>query len=135
VTITGCLEEATPGATGTSGAASNAPGAAGTAGSTDTKSSASAGEAKYKLTNAAPAADGTTASAGSSAAGAKTYRLVANDAALMPHVGKKLELTGTLEEDSANAGPASDTAQSTSTVNMPKLRVESGKVVAASCSQ
>jgi hypothetical protein len=58
--------------------------------------------------------------AGPSAA-TQTYRLIANSAALAPLVGKKLELTGTLDKDEPSAGPA--------------LRVKSGKIVAASCSE
>jgi hypothetical protein len=133
ITITGCLQAApstgapaTPGATGTTGAA----GAAG--GATD---AADAG-AKFVLANAKASSPADSAGAAAGAAGAagatesssgpaKTYRLVANPAALTPHVGKKLELTGTLDETSSSP------AQSAS--SGPALRVLSGKVIAASC--
>jgi hypothetical protein len=63
----------------------------------------------------------------------QTYRLIANPTSLSPHVGKKLELTGTLEE----AGSATQSPQSSAGAegNMAALRVESGKVLAASCSE
>jgi hypothetical protein len=82
---------------------------------------------------------GATSAAGA-ASGTQTYRLMANASALSPHVGKKLELTGTLEDPtSATAGAATSTAGATTTPagsdNTPTLRVESGKIVAASCSQ
>jgi hypothetical protein len=49
---------------------------------------------------------------------------------LTEHVGKKLELTGVIEEASAASG--SETATS-GAANGPALRVKSGKVVANSC--
>jgi hypothetical protein len=48
-------------------------------------------------------------------------------------VGKKLELTGTLEDQPAATGTTESSAGSDR--NTPALRVQSGKVVAASCSQ
>jgi hypothetical protein len=100
----------TPGATGTSGTAgtTTAAGAATTAGATGTTGAASE----------APAA---------SPSGSQTYRLIANGSALTPHVGKKLELTGTIEDQPAGAS-SSDAAASG-----PALRVTAGKVVANSC--
>jgi hypothetical protein len=77
-----------------------------------------------------PATAGTTGAPGaSSAAGAsQTYQLIANGSALRPHVGKKLELTGTLVDQAASASAASTPAAAG-----PALKVESGKVIAASC--
>jgi hypothetical protein len=74
---------------------------------------------------------GATQPSGTASASAQTYRLIANPTALSPHVGKKLELTGTLEDQSATAHP--DAAGPDA--NAPALRVEAGKVIAASCSQ
>jgi hypothetical protein len=102
-------------------------GTTGTAGAAGASTDTASADAKFLLTDAtsssaaaAGAADTTGATSPASAAGPptapQTYRLVANPAALSPHVGKKLELTGTLGEQSA-------------------LKVESGKVVAASCSE
>jgi hypothetical protein len=56
--------------------------------------------------------------------------LVANPTSLSPHVGKKLELTGTLED---KASATSAAASSGSDSNVPALKVESGKVIAQSC--
>jgi hypothetical protein len=72
--------------------------------------------------------------ADSAPAAAKTYRLIANAAALGPHVGKKLELTGTLEDPNGAAQPNESSATG-SAAKAPTLKVESGKVVAASCSE
>ena len=149
ITVTGCLKEA-PGssaastAVGTTGTASTA-GTAGTAGTTTppapaatdapkyvladaVKSSADAAGATATAGTAAPPASGTAAPPASSSGAPQTYRLIANPSALTPHVGKKLELVGTIESNP----PSSDTA-SASDSSMPALRVESGKIVAASC--
>jgi hypothetical protein len=145
ITVTGCLKAAPPaagetsGATGTSGTA----GAAGSAATGTTGSAADPANEKFLLTEAAVStgdsaggATGTAGAAGSSAptessasnGAGKTYRLIANPTALSPHVGKKLELTGTVQDaaaaPSAAAGPEA---------SAPALKVESGKVVAASC--
>ncbi|PYR03829.1 MAG: hypothetical protein DMF97_01000 [Acidobacteria bacterium] len=67
----------------------------------------------------------------------QTYRLIANPTALGPHVGKMVELTGTVEE-SSSASPSTTTSSDPSTAsmaNMPALRVEAGKVLTAPCSQ
>jgi len=76
---------------------------------------------------------GTTTAGTASAPAARTYRLVANSSALTPHVGKKLELTGTLEPG-ASASPTT-TASTDPEANAPILKVQSGKVLAASCTQ
>jgi hypothetical protein len=57
--------------------------------------------------------------------------LIANGSARTEHVGKKLELTGVIE-DQAGAPSASETSAS-GAASGPALRVKSGKVVAASC--
>ena len=161
ITITGCLKEApvspagstAPAAAGTVGTAGTTAtaGTAGTAGTTGTTAAAAtagttgdaaASTPKFLLTNAAPsvpdAASATSTTAAptppaASAPAAQTYRLIANPAALSPHIGKKLELTGTLEE--AGAATATTESSAGSESNAASLRVESGKVVAASCSQ
>jgi hypothetical protein len=161
VTLTGCLRAA-PGSSDTAGAAGTAgtTGTTGTtAGATGTSGAASnPSEAQYVLTDAtvkpAEAPGSTTPGATTTGAGAttpgttaaasgagQTYRLIANPAALTPHVGKKLELTGTLENESASSGAATSGTTATtgaagsSSAQGPALRVESGKVLAASCSQ
>ena len=109
--VTGCLRAApstgadaaaTAGTTGTT-----PPGTAGTTGAAGPAGAATdSADAKFVLadavissakadTESAPAAAGTTAAAGSAstARSQQTYQLIANGAALRPHVGKKLELT------------------------------------------
>jgi hypothetical protein len=104
ITVTGCLQPAPDAPTGTAGAAGNA-----------------ASTEKFVLTNAS-------SDASNDATGAKTtttvrsYRLVANEQALAPHTGKKIEVTGTV--DSQADAPASAA---------PRLLVESGKVIAPTC--
>jgi hypothetical protein len=121
VTVTGCLTPAPPAPTGT-------------AGSTDAKGDP-ASDVKFLLTNAAsPSAAG----ASNGAPAARTYRLIANETALSPHSGKKLELTGTIEgqESSSSASAAPDgSSKGQSSANAPKLRVESGKIVAPQCNE
>jgi hypothetical protein len=152
ITVTGCLKAApqagdtasaatTAGTTGTSTSA-----AAGTTGTTGTAGTTAAGTAGATAGTAGTTA-GTQGAAGAAATDAKfiltgataspadtatsaqtTYRLIANPTALTAHVGKKLELTGTI--DTASAADPKDPSASA-----PALRVESGKVVAASCSE
>ena len=125
ITVTGCLRQAPADNaatdTATGGAATTA-GTTGTSGAPATGGAGSPAEAKFVLADAKKtSADG---------APAQTYRLVANPAALTPHVGKKLELTGTLVDQAAAAGGSQGAA-----ATGPTLRVESGKVLAASCEQ
>jgi hypothetical protein len=138
ITVTGCLKEAPPTSPATSetGAASTAgtTGTAGTAGATGTAGTADA--PKFVLTNAVPStADASGAAPPSEpapgaakASETQTYRLIANATSLSPHVGKKLELTGTIEEKSPSSSAGAEGS-------MAALRVESGKVVGASCSE
>jgi len=135
VTVTGCLKPAPP-------AAGDATTTAGTAGATGTTGAvgATAGSAdgSFVLTDAmtsSAAADPAGASSSASTASqparsTQTYRLIANPAALSPHVGKKLELTGTVEDQPASASAPSSGAPAGST---KALRVEAGKVIAATC--
>jgi hypothetical protein len=120
ITVTGCLKAAptAPGATtspaGTTGTTGTDPAAA-TAGATGTTG---ADTARFILTEAsATPAD---------AASAQTYRLIANPTALSEHVGKKLELVGTIDTTST-PDPKDPSAAA------PALRVESGKILAATC--
>jgi hypothetical protein len=68
---------------------------------------------------------------------ARTYRLVANDSALSPHAGKKVELTGTIQGQdttrSDNVSPPE--AQNAAANSGPRLVVESGKVLSVECAQ
>jgi hypothetical protein len=135
ITVTGCLKAApSPGDSASAAATAGTSGTAATAGTTGTAAAgttpaAGAGttgtsgastDAKFVLTGASASAD-----AGTSA---QTYRLIANPTALSEHVGKKLELTGTIDTTSA-ADPKDPLASA------PALKVEAGKIVAASCSE
>ena len=84
----------------------------------------------FSLTNAAAAgASGPVGTAGASTgAVAKTYRLDAAESMISPHVGHKVEITGTVEEQTVSAG-----ASASSTVTAPRLKAESVKMVAATC--
>jgi hypothetical protein len=128
VTITGCLKAA-PAMSNEASSAAN-PNPTGTAGTTGTTaeaaavatSGASAGaDAKFILTAAS-------ASPADASATAQTYRLIANPTALSEHVGKKLELVGTLD-------PASTADPKDPSAAAPALRVQSGKIIAASCQE
>ena len=90
----------------------------------------------FMLTNAAAAGAGApvaTSGAAGAAAGAKaSYRLDGTESTLTPHVGHKVEITGTVEEPrgaSAAAGGASASA------NAPAgtLKVDSVKMVSTTC--
>jgi hypothetical protein len=107
----GCLERRAPGAVGTAGAAGNAdaPG--------------------FILTKAMkPAGAAATSSA---APVAPTYRLEADDSKLSGHVGQKVEITGTAVADRAPAPNASKGGGS----DVARLKVESVKMIAASCTE
>ena len=121
ITVTGCLQPAPPEPTGT-------------AGTTDATRD-SAGNEKFVLTNvtSAPAKD---AGAPSTSA-ARTYQLVANEAALMPHTGKKLEVTG-IPDDQAGGTPGTSPTTRESPVSAakaPKLIAESAKIIAPTCAE
>src|SRR5215472_16576421 len=83
--------------------------------------SAAAATSPFTLTKAAPAPIGTAGEAASKAS-AKTYRLDAAESMIAPHVGHKVELTGTVDEQ-AGASPT----------NVPKMKVESLKMVSTTC--
>jgi hypothetical protein len=122
IVVTGCLKAA-PTMSADAASPTGTTGTAGTAGTTPPPVAGTTGapaEQKFVLTGAsATPAD---------AATAQTYRLIANPTALSDHVGKKLELTGTLDPNST-PDPKDPSASA------PALRVESGKIVAASCSE
>jgi hypothetical protein len=125
VTFSGCIERA-PSEAGAPASASASP--------------------AFILANATPAgsasASGSTAGTVGTSGGAKAaakYRLDADASKLTPHVGHKVEITGTVEEASSSASPSSATPPSGATASSssapaPKLKVDSVKMVAASCS-
>jgi hypothetical protein len=120
VTVIGCLKE-TPANTASAAKAYVL-----------TAASASPNEA---LPNATEGATGSATAGAVGTSGvteASTYRLVANPSALSPHVGKKLELTGTIEPASAGSTGAS-TSPNDALANAPKLHVQAGRVLADKC--
>ena len=87
------------------------------------------------LTNVTAAAAKDAAGA-PSARSARTYRLIANETALAPHAGKKLEVTGTLDDQAGATGAAGSTAPASAAADAaPKLTVESGKIIAPNCTE
>ena len=66
-------------------------------------------------------------SVGNQCSGSSEYRLDADDAKLTPHVGHKVEITGTAEAAGMAQRPA------TSRASAPKLKVDSVKMIAATC--
>jgi len=121
ITVAGCLQAAPPSPTGTSGSAASTPAA-----TTDApaRPETSSGDPKFVLANAVSSPPDKAAAASDSRA-PRPYRLIANDSALTPHVGKKLELTGTIDDQASSA--------TSSAASAPRLRVEAGKVVAEAC--
>jgi hypothetical protein len=62
---------------------------------------------------------------------ATSYRLDAEDSKLSPHVGHKIEITGTVE-DRPMSGPGRPGA-SGSVRDAPKFKVDAVKMIASSC--
>ena len=125
VTVTGCVQRAsTQTPTGTSGT-----------------SGASIPDTKFILANATAGTatagtSGTTNPPSSAMATAPRYRL--DDAAeskITPHVGHKVEITGTLDEQSHAAGSTGTAGAASSGAAAPKLNVDSIRMIASSCSE
>jgi hypothetical protein len=110
VTFSGCVEKA--------------PGEAGAA------PAAGAAKTTFILTNASPAGSGSVGTSGGAKPAAK-YRLDADEAKITPHVGHKVEVTGTIDEQPGSASAPSSATSSSATG--PKITVDSVKMVAASC--
>jgi len=134
IPVTGCLKPAPAAATDTIGA--QPPSTAGTAGTTVPSNAPSdSASTRFLLSGAttSPAETDPATTPPASKESAHTYRLLANPAALSPHVGKKLELTGALIDDAM--------AQTLTTMDLgspatgPLLRVEAGKIVAGTCQE
>ena len=67
--------------------------------------------------------------------------LDADDSKLSAHVGHKVEITGTLDKSSSSTAPAGSTSSASSPAGSassssmaPKLKVDSVRMIAASCS-
>jgi hypothetical protein len=118
VMVTGCVQPAPSGPTGTSGTVGSA-----------------SGETKFRLTDVMASTANTQGAAGASTAAsvASAYRLDAEDAKLTPHVGHKVEISGTVDAAGAS-GTASPSATSPS-ANAPKLKVDTIKALADTCAK
>jgi hypothetical protein len=66
-----------------------------------------------------------------SAATGKSYRLDAAESVLSPHVGHKVEITGTIEEQPAS--PAGEASAGSRSAAAAKLKVDSLKMVSTNC--
>jgi len=117
VTISGCIERQPASAAAVTGAPSM----------------------PFMLTNASAAGAGApVATSGSAAGGAAkvSYRLDGTESTLTPHVGHKVEITGTVEEQrpaSAAAGGASASANALKVDPAATLKVDSVKMVSTTC--
>ncbi len=92
----------------------------------------------FMLTNAAAAGAGapvaTSGTGAGAAAGAKvSYRLDGTESTLTPHVGHKVEITGTIEEQRPASAAAGGTTSASSNVTAGTLKVDSVKMVSTAC--
>src|SRR5262249_35789319 len=111
ITVTGCIAAATPSTTGTTGSTAGA---------------ASSADSKYVLNNAmmgsgasSTSSTSTTGTAGtpSASSSGRTYRLDADDSKLSPHVGHKVEISGTLEAASGSSSSATSPTGATASAS------------------
>ncbi len=138
ITVTGCIERASQSAVGTSGTM-------GTGAKAGSRSEARG----FLLTNVTAGTSGTAetpTATPSPASTATSYRLDASDSELSPHVGHKVEITGRVassetaattpsREPGAPNTEAAPSATSSSQASAPKLKVQSVKMIAESCSK
>jgi hypothetical protein len=92
----------------------------------------------FMLTNASAAGAGaavaTSGSGAGAAAGAKaSYRLDGTESTLTPHVGHKVEITGTVEEQRSASAAAGGAASGSSNAPAAMLKVDSVKMVSTTC--
>jgi len=118
ITVTGCVHRAQP----------EAP--TGTTGTRETTASSS--EIKFVLANASLSQSGTTGTSGTTAPAATAisseYRLDTDESKLSPHVGHKVEVTGTVEQPSRT-----EQKPPASAANAPTLKVDNVKMVSTTC--
>ena len=112
MTLTGCLQRAQPAPGGTSTATGSM-------------------QPKFVLANISPSSSSAAGTSGTSGT-ASEYRLDYDEAKLTPHVGHKVEITGTLQPMSSTAPPPAASG-STSSSNAPTLKVDNVKMIAATC--
>jgi hypothetical protein len=138
ITVTGCLQRAdqTPGATGTAGSTAGGATASGRAAADRfVLQNASIGKGASSGATSSTAQP-PTSTAGTAGMAKPSYALEGHESDLRPHAGHQVEITGTLESASSSststtapAGTTSSTASST----QQKLRVESVKMISATC--
>ena len=109
ITITGCVERADQ---------VSSPGASTLGTTVDSLS--------FVLRDMPPSGTAGTTGVKGNAASDKGYRLDADVAKLNPHVGHKVEITGFVDEPAATNGAATS-------VNGPKVKVDSIKMIAETC--
>jgi len=120
ITLTGCVQEVTPIPVGTSGPPTSNI------------------DVHFQLTNAEPGPDGTSpagiVSSASTTTMADTFRLDVADAQMTPHVGHKVQITGTVEEHNGEPVPnAAGTRGGGAISTAPKVKVEAVKMISATC--
>jgi hypothetical protein len=120
VTVTGCVERA------------DQMSAAGTAGTTVDSLSFLLTHAATGTADSHPA--GTTGTSAKSLSGTM-YRLDADMSKLNPHVGHKVEITGTLAAAAPMSKTTDDTDPAAAAANAPKLKVERVKMVSETCAR
>jgi hypothetical protein len=86
----------------------------------------------FSLTNVSPAGAGAVATSGAAAA-AKSYRLDGSETTLTPHVGHKVEITGTVEEPRPASAAAAGAASGSANAPTATLKVDSVKMVSTTC--
>jgi len=122
VTVTGCIQRSAV-------EAPTAPG--GTSG-------VAVPDTQFVLANAtaSPSPTGTSGTSSSAMTMAPRYRL-ADDAVMKitPHVGHKVEITGTIDAVSPSTGATGTTGATGNAANAPKLKVDSIKMMASTCSE
>jgi hypothetical protein len=120
ITVSGCVQRAAETPTGTSGT---------------TPATRSTSETKFVLKSASSSGTATTGTAGTAgAAAANEYRLDADDAKLTPHVGHKVEISGTLDESAKETTPGQPATGAASSASAPKLKVDTVRMISSTCS-
>lgn len=119
VTVTGCIE--------------SAPAATAGAAAEGAKASASAGQnfvlADAKMAGSKPGAG----AVGTTGTSASRYELDGDSKTISSHLNQQVEITGTVQSSSASAAGQSSSAPGSRAAS-PRLKVESVKMVSATCS-
>jgi hypothetical protein len=90
----------------------------------------------FMLTNAAAAGAGApvaTSGSGAASSAKASYRLDGTESTLTPHVGHKVEITGTLDEQRPASAAAGGAASASAATPAGTLKVDSVKMVSTTC--